>query len=104
MTKWDFVVQHWQSLIWKSLGTIAKSLQQPLYFRQIVCVLSEMIHQGVFACGQFLKCILAAQRPTVPAGPLGVLDVHADRGGMERAGRAEQDSGWGGKRVSSDLP
>lgn len=50
------------------------------------------------AASVFLKCILKAQRPIVACRAPGCeLDVHADRGEMEGAGRAEQDSGWGGR-------
>lgn len=46
------------------------------------------------ACGCFRKCILAAQRPTVPAGPLGVSWMYMLTGGKMGGG-----SGGSGSRA-----
>lgn len=60
-----------------------------------VSVLLEMIHPGVLACGQFLKCILGAQKAIVPAGPLGVSWMFMLTGERWR-GRGERSRAAGG--------
>lgn len=79
--------------MWCNTGLWEKCRTQchQTHSKRIVRVLTVMILSHVVG----LECILAAQRPTVPAGPLGVSWMYMLTGGERWRGR-EQDSGWGG--------